>query len=68
MNPKTKLNAEQIDAVLEALACAKANLNNLFNTRYPIYYMLTKLLLEKAEEMLCDEEEKALEVTNEIPV
>ena len=62
MNPKTKLNAEQIDAVLEALACAKANLGNLFNTRHPMFYMLTKVLLEKAEEILCDEEEKALEV------
>ena len=62
MKPKTKLNAKQINAIIEALACAKANLDNLFNTRQPMFYMLTRTQIEAAEEMLCDEEESALEV------
>lgn len=33
VTPKTSLNAEQINALIEALAMAKANVENYINTK-----------------------------------
>ena len=40
--PKTNLNAEQINALIEALAMAKAYVGNMINTKHELFGILAQ--------------------------
>lgn len=58
VTPKISLNAGQINALIEALAMAKANVENYINTKHEIFGTLAQQQLDAAIELLYEEKEE----------
>lgn len=55
--PKTNLNAGQINALIEALVMAKANVENYTNIKHEMFGILAQQQLDAAIELLYEEVE-----------
>ena len=57
VTPKTSLNAGQINALIEALVMARANVGNYVSTKHEMFGILAQQQLDAAIELLYEEEE-----------